>query len=232
MDTAAQIVADAAAIAKARGMLDQGGRFLQSSLNDLALHRNLKILLASTPITLTANVNGPFPLPLDYRRPYDFTYLVQGYDYQMNQISLESYDMLFKDQSVANYPASFATDLQGYSAIPATVAQVYVYPQSNQTLLATLRYFKKVAEMAAPLSSNALVPWFEDQEYLRVDVARQLMQVTDDERYGEFQKEADRLLLKHLLTEDDEQRLTKAIRLDPNQFRQGGRSRPTKQTVW
>ncbi len=228
MDTATQIVADAAAIAKARGMLSQAGRFLQSTLNDLALHRNLKVLMRSAPINFLQNNNGPYSLPLDYRRPYDLVYQVQGYQYEMDEISLERYDLLFKDQSVANYPTKFATDLAGQSAIPPTAALMLIYPQTNTAITATLRYFSKVAEMAAPLETNDKVPWFEDQEFLRVDTARQLMQITDDERYDAFVRESERLLLKHLLTEGDEQRLTKNIRLDPNQFNFGGHVKPTK----
>lgn len=235
MDSAAQICTDAAAIAKAKGFISFAGRFLQSTLNDLALHRNLKILLASAPVTLTQNLNGPFNLPLDYRRPYDFTYAVQGYEYEMDEISLEQYDLLFKDQSVANYPAKFATDLSGQSAIPTTAPLVFVYPQSNTTIQATLRYFKKTAEMVAPLETNPNVPWFEDQEYLRMDVARQLMHLTDDERLATWDGDdglVNQRLRRHLLTEGDEQRLTKAVRLDPNTFRPMGRIKATKVTVW
>jgi hypothetical protein len=235
MDSAKTIVTDACTIAKAPGFLSTGGRFLQSTLNDLALHRNLKSLLTKTPVTLIQNSNGPFSLPLDYLRPYDFTYTILGYTYEMEQIDLEKYDLLFKDQSVANFPIKFATDLSGDSAIPPTAPLVYVYPQSNATVTATLRYFKKIAEMAAPLETNVNVPWFEDQEYLRCDVARQLFAITDDERSGEFggpEGLCERLLRKHLLMEGDEQKVVKPIRLDPNTFRPGGRLRATKATIW
>jgi hypothetical protein len=228
VDPASTIVTDACAIAKARGMTSFGGRFLQSTLNDLALHRNLKVLMTSAPINFTANGNGPFSLPLDYRRPYDLVYQVQGYQYEMDEISLEIYDLLFKNSSIANYPTKFATDLSGYAANPVTAALMFIYPQSNSALTATLRYFKKIAEMTAPLETNQNIPWFEDQEYLRVDCARQLMQITDDERYQSFTTESERLLEKHLLTEGDEQRLTKNIRLDPNKFNFGGKVAPTK----
>jgi hypothetical protein len=228
MDSCATIVADAAAIAKARGMISQAGRFLQSTLNDLALHRNLKILLANTPIVLQPGTFGPYNLPSNYRRYYSFTYQLLGYPYKLDEISLEDFDLLSQSSILGGQPDSFATDLSGYSAVPAMPGLLQVYPQPSGIINTTFRYFQKVAEMAAPLETNAAVPWFEDQEYLRVDVARQLMQPTDDDRYQTYVAEAERLLEKHLLTEGDEQRLTHSIRLDPTKFRFGARLKPTK----
>ncbi len=231
MDSAQQICIDAAAIAKARGMSTFAGRFLQSTLNDLCLHRNLKINLTSVAVNFAANSNGPYNLPQAYLRPYDLTYTVQGYPYEMDQITLAQYDQLFQSSSIANYPTMYATDLRGLSAIPPTPPLLYVYPQSNSALNATLRYFIKQPEMAAPLDANANVPWFEDQDYLRADVARQLMMITDDERLGEFtgaEGICERMLRKHLIMEGDEVRLPKTIVLDPLRFRFGQNVKPTK----
>lgn len=235
MDSAAQICADARAIAKANGFTGQSGRFLQATLNDLALHRNLKILLSSVSIALTQGLNGPFNLPQNYQRPYDFYYSIDGEPYEIIQISLEQYDSYFKDQSVANYPVNFATDLSGLAAMPATPPKLYVYPQSNLTVNATMRYFLKQAELTAPLESSVTVPWFEDQEYLRMDVARQLMSITDDERFASWdgaEGVCERQLRKHLLMEGDEQTVVKRIKLDPNTFRMGRKVKATKATVW
>lgn len=235
MDSAATIVADGCRIAKARGMTAQGGRFLQSTLNDLALKRNLKVLLSSLPVTIPANINGPINFPLDYRRVYDWTYTLQGQPYWLDEISQQQYDYFEKDQSTAAYPAKFMTDLSGAIANPVTAPLAYVVPMSLNVIATTLRYFKKVAEMATPLENSAVVPWFEDQEYLRMDVARQLMQITDDERLDKWDGDEGLVmqrLRRHLLTEGDEQRLAKNIRLDPNQFRTAKHLRATKQTVW
>jgi hypothetical protein len=230
MDSCATIVSDACAIAKARGMLPQAGRFLQSTLNDLALHRNLKILLSSTPIALQPGTFGPYNLPANYRRYYSFSYQLLGYPYKLDEISLEDFDLLSQSALLGGEPDTFATDLSGQALVPPTAPLLYVYPQPSGVVNTTFRYFQKVAEMAPPLETNATLPWFEDQEYLRVDVARQVMQVTDDERYQTFVSEAERLLEKHLLTQGDEQRLTHSIRLDPTKFRFGGRLKLTKQS--
>ncbi len=235
MDTAAQICADACAIAKANGFKSQAGRYLQATLNDLALHRNLKQNLTSTPVVLAANSNGPFALPQNYLRPYDFYYSVNGEPYEITERTLEQYDAYFKDPSVANYPAIFATDLSGLAAEPATPPLMYVYPQSNLGVTATLRYFVNQTELTPPLENSTVVPWFVDQQYLVNDVARQLMRITDDERFASWDGPdgvCERQLRKHLLMEGDEQRVVHSIKLDPVRFRMGKNIKPTKATVF
>lgn len=231
MDSAQQICIDACAIAKARGFLAYAGRYLQSTLNDLCLHRNLKINLTSVPLNFLANSNGPIALPQAYLRPYDLIYSIDGEPYEMDQISLAQYDGLYQSASIANYPAMYATDLRGLAANPATPPLMYVYPQSNSALVATLRYFVKQPELVAPLENNVNVPWFEDQDYLRADVARQLMMITDDERLAEFVGPdgiCDKMLRKHLIMEGDEVRLPKNIKLDPMRFRFNKHVKATK----
>ena len=79
--TAAQIVADALAIAKCPGFTSQGGRALNLVLSDLVLHRNLKVNLVSNPITVLANTNGPFNLEPDYLRTYEMVYYINDQPY-------------------------------------------------------------------------------------------------------------------------------------------------------
>jgi hypothetical protein len=107
--TAAQIVTLACQIAKCPGFTSQGGQQLNLALNDLVLHRDLKMNRVKTTIAITVASNGPFTLPTDYLRTYDLFYTVNNFPYFLFPMSQEQYDRLFKDPSIANYPYSYAT---------------------------------------------------------------------------------------------------------------------------
>ena len=59
-----------------------------------------------------------------------------------------------------------------------------------------------------------------------------MMKITDDDRYGQFVAVGEQLLMKHLLTEGDEQQVVKSVQLDPRRFKVGGSNRPTKLDPW
>ena len=223
--TAAQIVAKACSIAHVPGFTQQGGQDLNLTLNDLCQHRNLKMLRKTTTITISVASNGPFTLPTDYYRVYDFFYTVNNFPYKLNELSQEQYDMLFKDPSIANYPQWYATDLTNQQTQSAPL--IYVYPQSTSALSATLRYFVNMADISSPESSST-VPWFPDQDYLINATAMRLMKLADDARKPEFEAAGEKMLLKHLVIEGDEQHVAHKIRLDPTAFNLNRALRPTK----
>lgn len=225
MITSAQIVALACQIAKCPGFISQGGQQLNLALNDLVLHRDLKMNRVPTTIAVSAASNGPFTLATDYLRTYDLFYTINNFPYFLYPMSQEQYDQLFKDPSIANYPYCFTTDLTAQATQSA--GSLYIYPQSNTALSLTHRYMINRADIATPESSST-VPWFPDQDYLLHATATRLMKITDDGRYDKFVADGEAMLRTHLIMEGDEQMVVKEVRLDPQRFHSNRTLRPTK----
>lgn len=225
MLTSAQIVTVALQIAKCPGFTQQGGQQLNLALNDLVLHRDLKLNRVKASITAQAGSNGPFSLEADYLRTYDLFYTVNNFPYFLFPLSQEEYDQLFKDPSIANYPYCYTTDLTNQAV--QTAGNLYIFPQSNSLLTLTHRYMINRADIATP-ESSAAVPWFPDQDYLIHATALRLMKITDDQRQESFKAEGENMLRTHIIMEGDEQQVVKSIRLDPQRFHLNRSLRPTK----
>lgn len=225
MITAAQIVTLACQIAKCPGFTQQGGQCLNLALDDLVLHRDLKMLRQQETINIQIGINGPFTLPADYLRTYDLFYTVNNFPYFLYPLSQEEYDQLFKDPSIANYPYAYTTDLTGQQT--QGPSQLFIFPQSTSALAMTHRYMIKMPDIATPESSGT-VPWFPDQDYLVHATAMRLMKITDDARYDTFVKTGEEMLRTHIIMEGDEQKVVKSVRLDPNRFHMNRTLRPTK----
>ena len=223
--TSAQIVTDACQIAKCPGYTAQAGRALNLVLSDLVLHRNLKVNLITSSINIPANSFGPFNLEVNYLRTYDMFYVVSGTPYFLEPCTLKEIDSENYQSGVTNYPYEWASDLSG---VPTTgYGFLYIYPATGSGLTVTHRYYTQQADIVNPVVST-VVPWFPDQDYLVMATAMRMMRITDDDRYDKYVMECDKLLLKHLMMEGDEQQVVKEVRLDPRRFRVGGSSRPTK----
>ncbi len=225
MLSSAQIVQRACEIAKCPGFTQQGGQYLNLTLQDLVLHRDLKMLRKQETIAITVGSNGPFALPTDYLRTYDLFYTVNNFPYFLFPMSQEQYDQLFKDPSIANYPYAYTTDLTAQQTQAA--GSLFIFPQSTTPLSLTHRYMVQMPDVTTPELSSA-TPWFPDQNYLITATAMRLMQTTDDARYEAFKNDCDRLLMTHLIMEGDEQKVVKEIRLDPQRFHMNRTLRPTK----
>ena len=225
MLTAAQIVADACTIAKAPGFTAIGGRQLNLVLNDLVLHRDLKVNRKMSTFTAQAGSNGPFALGSDYLRTYDMFFEVNNFPYFLFPMGQDQFDALFKDPSIANYPYAYATDL-GSSATQSAVS-VLIYPQSNSQLTISHRYMVNRPDLPTP-ESSAVIPWFQDQDYLVHATATRIMKITDDQRWPTFVKQGEDMLQTHLIMDGDEQQVVKSIKLDPQRFHVNRALRPTK----
>lgn len=225
MITATQICSLARTIAKAPGYTVQSGQFLNLVLDDLVLHRDLKMNRVEQTITVQAGSNGPFALQTDYLRTYDLFYTVNNFPYMLYPLSQEEYDGLFKDPSIANYPYCYTTDLTNQAT--QTACELFIYPQSNSSLSMTHRYMIKRADISSPESSST-VPWFDDQDYLIHATAMRLMKITDDARYERFRADGEAMLKLHIIMEGDEQKVVKEMRLDPQRFHLNRSMRPTK----
>lgn len=227
--SASQIVADALAISKCPGFTAQGGRALNLVLDDLVQHRNLKVNLVSASIPVAANTNGPFTLETDYLRTYELMYMIEDQPYFLQPSNRKQFDSEPNKSTTSNYPYEWATDLSPVAV--GSPGLLYIYPQSNTGLTLTHRYMLQRPSISTP-ETSASVPWFSDQDYLIQATALRIMRITDDARYALFEKECERLLEIHLLTEGDEQQVVKEVALDPRRFRVGGSSRPTKLEPW
>lgn len=230
MITSAQIVTQACTICKAPGMTSLGGQCLNLALNDLVLHRDLKVNRYSAAVTVQANSNGPFDLPANYLRTYDLFYTQNDLPYFLRPISMEEYDAEFKDPQISNYPYEYATDLQPQAETPDTgLPLLYIYPQSSGQIELTHRYMINRPDISSPESSSE-IPWFQDQDYLIHATATRLMKITDDQRYEAFITAGDKMLMTHIIMEGDEQQVVKEVRLDPKRFRIRRWLKPTKVT--
>ena len=228
---AQQIVQRACAIAKCPGWLSQGGIYLNMVLEDLWLHRDLKINRVTEPLVVAANNYGPFTLPLNYLRTYDLFFLQNNLPYFLHPISTEEWDQEFKDPSIANYPYEFMTLLYDETTAQAnnSAGQIFIYPQSSGQITLTHRYMVKQPDISTPESST-VIPWFPDQNYLIKATAVELMGETDDTRQESFRAQCEAMLRTHLIMEGDEQAVVKSIRLDPRRFHTNRTLKPTKIT--
>lgn len=228
---AQQIVQMACSICKCPGFTQQGGLFLNMTLEDLWLHRDLKINRVTESIPVQANNFGPFTLPLNYLRTYDLFFSQNNLPYFLNPISTEQYDQEFKDPSIANYPYEFMTILVDETTAQSqgSAGQLFIYPQSSGAITLTHRYMVKQPDINAPETST-VIPWFPDQDYLITATASRLMQITDDTRRDKFLADCERMLRIHLIMEGDEQQVVKSVRLDPRRFHSNRSLKPTKIT--
>lgn len=228
---ASQIVARACAIAKCPGFIQQGGIYLNMVLEDLWLHRDLKINRVTEFVTVQANNYGPFTLPLNYLRTYDLFFQQNNLPYFLNPISTEEWDQEFKDPSIANYPYEYMTILldETSAQAAASAGSLYIYPQSSGQIVLTHRYMVKQPDITAPETST-VIPWFPDQNYLIKATAVELMGETDDTRQESWRAQCEAMLRTHLIMEGDEQAVVKSVRLDPRRFHSNRTLKPTKIT--
>lgn len=226
--SAAQICQLARQIAKApAGYLQQSGAMLNLVMQDLVLKRDLRVNLIVETIPVATNSNGPFNLAANHLRTYDMFFQLNGITFFLNPVELAQYDAEVASPQLANYPYEYAVD----SSPQATgLPQIfYIYPQCNQAITLTHRYFNRQPEIVSP-ELSALVPWFIDQDYLVHATATRLMAITDDTRYTSFLAIGEEMLRKYLIMEGDKRNLTARVKLDPQLFKRQRSSRPTKET--
>lgn len=229
------------------GQVSIAGQDLNLTLQNLWLHRDLKVNRVTQFITPAGGSYGPFPLESDYQRTYDLFFPLplsgsnasSGQPQFLDQVTMEQFDMEFKDVSTTDYPYEFATDLslQAQTAATAQVSAItpgatsagwlYIYPQSPGNITLTHRYMCSQPDITNPAQSST-VPWFVDQDYLITATAARMMQLTGDSRRAEFLEEAERLLKPYLIMEGDEQKTVRGIKLDPRKFHYKRGLKPTK----
>jgi len=224
--TSALIVAEALAIAKCPGFTAQGGRALNLVLQDLVMHRNLKVnLIVGSMGVIPAGSLGPFDLPANYLRMYDLFYVVDDTPYFLTQTNKLHYDSHPGKASIRGNPSEWSSNL---SFVATGGLPVFtIFPASNSQITLQGRYFCRRDDISVPETSQT-IPWFEDQDYLIQATALRMMRITDDSRYGIFEGNCTRMIRDHLFKEGDEQQVLKTIGLDPLRFKSGSRLKATK----
>jgi hypothetical protein len=243
--SAAQICLLAGQIAKGPGMTAIAGQYLNVILTDLWKKRDLMINRVTVPLIVQAASYGPFALPADYNRTYDIFYqipaspggTVSSITQFLASATMQEFDSEFKSPSIINYPYEFAndmsTDAQTWSGgttgsgTLTSAGQMFIYPQSSGQLTLTHRYMKRQPDIVTP-ETSALIPWFEDQQYLIHETAAYLMGVTGDDREDSYHAKAENILRPYLIMEGSEQAAVKMITLDPRHFHFARGIKPTK----
>jgi hypothetical protein len=220
MQTAQQIVTLATQIAKCPGMTQQTGQMLNILLSRLAYQYDNNLLRKSGTISVVNQ--GPYNLPPDYLRMRQVTYLLNGVSFDVVQIPLEKYNDLVQTTGLTStYPYNFAID----SSVTPNI--LYLYPPPSQAFTLNILYMSAPSDITSPETSTS-IPWFPHQDYLIHALATEMMKITDDTRYGDFEAVSDELLRRYMRMADDDEGYCKTVKLDPNSFRTGGRVRPTK----
>ena len=235
--TYAQIIDLACTDAHAPGMQAIAGEKLTSLLGSLSLNRNLAICrgvyyftfnpsLISSPNQALLPGSGPYNLPADYLRTEmgDAFFMLNGVPYDLVPIDLEEFDMQVQQMGIQNYPRWFTTDVSQSPPV------AYFYPPAFAAFPVTIRYFRKMPEVATPESSNA-IPWFPDQSILQLMLTAHMMVTTDDSRAGQMMASAGQMLSEYLRLEGDRGGRTTRIKKDPRSFGSSWQNLPMSKTV-
>ncbi|MCK5603832.1 hypothetical protein KAR91_18230 [Candidatus Pacearchaeota archaeon] len=217
--TASQIVSAACMIAKVPGYAVQGGVYLNMLLSSLCQEYDFDIIKEEQ--TVTFNGDSGYPLNSDHLRTKEVFYNVNGSIFELFQIPIEKYHVLFNGSGVSNYPKMYATDV---STTPHTIL---FYPPPSITIDATVTYYPEKDTISSPETSSE-VPWFLNQEYLIRKVSALLMLTTDDVRQLSEERSTEKILSKILTMADDKGGFPTTIKFDKTRFRSGVNTGPSK----
>lgn len=240
--TAAQIVSLACQDAAAPGYTSQAGQLLNVVLQNLCEGWDFDAAKGTTvfnfnPGTLTnpalyPNVQpggGPYALPQDFLRMVDSTdatWYLQGTPYPMIPCDLSEYDNMVQQAGQQSYPYIFATD------VSQQPANLLVWPPASGAYQCLIRYYRLMPDITTPESSST-IPWFRNTNYLRVQLAAELMGITDDSRRTEWLNRAEAILLAYMKRKDDNGDRAVCVKLDRRTFRNNfGQLKDTKQVGW
>lgn len=221
--TAAQVITQANQIAKTPGYTSQAGQALNYLLQELATNN----VLFNTRKSITIGLTGPatYPLPLDYQNMETVVYYQSGSPFYLYQIPLAQWDTSYQNLGQTNYPYAWATDT---STTPTTL---YVYPWPTISVTLNLRYFSVITDIPTPETSSS-IPWFPYSRYLVHMVATEMMKLSDDSRYKDFEIVGKEMLLEFLKNTNDVQGYAQQATLDRRMFRPVNLVRATKQIPW
>lgn len=214
-----QILTRACKIAKAPGYLVQAGQYLNLVLQSLS--QDYDFDFTKKPQTINLNTNQAYDLNSDCLRVKEVFYNVGGIIFYLFQIPIETMNALSKPPGSSNFPDRYAVDV---STTPNTII---FYPPPSITNAVDINYYPQMPDIAAP-ETDTTVPWFPNQEYLIHKVAAKLMLETDDERQPLFDKQAEEMLSKFLVMDDDKENFSPTVKLSRERFRKAFNYNPNK----
>ncbi len=240
--TCAQLISLACSDAAAPGYTAQAGQLLNVVLQNLCENWNFDAAKGTTVFNFspstTTNPNlypnvqpggGPYALPADFLRMVDdkdAIWYLNGVPYPMIPCDLSQYDNLVQQSNLQSYPYIFATDV---SQAPANLL---VWPPASGAYQCMIRYYRLMPDITTPESSGT-VPWFRNTNYLRVQLAAELMGITDDTRREDWLNRATSILQAYLKLKDDDSNRAQEVKLDRRRFRgPGANLRNTKTIGW
>lgn len=236
--TAQQICGLAMQDAKAPGYTEQAGVFLNVTLQSLCQNFDLDVARGTTffnfdtALAYVANPNvitgSAYNLPADYlRADYgDVFWTLQGVPYPLINFELFEFDMMVQQAGLQSYPYAFATDMSQSPPV------MYVYPPPSGDYPVTVRYRRQMPDIVDP-SNSTVVPWFPNTDYLRVQVAAELMGITEDSRRETWLARAEEILTAYLKMKDDKSNRAQTVKLDRRYFGPAFNRLPnTKRVGW
>ena len=253
--TAAQICALSRQDARCPGFTSQSGQLLNMILSDLCQNYDFDVARQNVAFTfqpgqLNSQGQAYQNLPANYLRGIrnGSYYTISGVPYPMIPCDfVEEYNMLVEQAGLSNFPVYYATDmsLTGVANSPigaggALVPVMLFWEIPSGGYPANIYYYSQMPDIATPETSS-VVPWFPSQEYLRTELAGQLMKLTDDERVDTFlSSDEDRhpsgsrvVLRRYLQLKDDKSTRVQQVQLDRRRFgAQFSRLKNTKQIGW
>lgn len=246
--TSAQIVARACQRARVPGYSQQGGQYLNLTLQELAQRYDFEFIRQTATVTIgpgmgTGPNNAFYAVPLTnpavgYLRTYDVFYTINGTCFWLTpyDAGLSDYDQQFQGAGINDYPYKYITRLTP----EVSAAQIGFYPPPNISIPVTVRFFPQLGDIGSgawttgsytdnlPPEQATLVPWFPNTRYLITQVTAQLMEDTDDPRAEKTYEIAEGILSGFLAMDDDKEGRVRRVTLDPNFFRGNGVVKLTK----
>lgn len=240
--TSAQIVALACQDAAAPGYTAQAGQLLNVILQNLCENWNFDAAKGTTVFNFNASVltnpllypnvqpgGGPYQLPTDFLRmvdPKSAIWFLNGVPYPMVPCDLSEYDNEVQQAGLQSYPYVFATD------VSQQPANLLVWPPASGSYQCMIRYYRLMPDIASPETSST-IPWFRNTNYLRVQLAAELMGIVDDTRRNEWLDRATNILLAYTKMKDDNSDRAQMVKLDRRIFKHSWSSlKNTKSVGW
>lgn len=218
MLNASQIIDQANQISKTIGYTSQAGRALNYILNGLANNYDFAVLRKTANPSIGSS---SYSLPTDYLRMRELFYNINGAIHIPNQVPLKDYDAEFQGTGIASYPYEYATDI---NTSPVTL---YLYPPPSGSFQFTIRYNSIPADIVTPETSTS-VPWFQYTEYLIHSVATEMMKLSDDTRWTQFEEMKLKMLRDYLKMVNDQENYTNTVQKDGRFWKSGRSAKPTK----
>lgn len=230
----AQIVALSCQVAKCPNFTSQAGQLLNAILRDLCQNYDLdlaKKFLAFNfatagggPRNVPAGA-GPNYLPADFLRTAkdDVVYTINGVPYPMTPVDNAEYDWFVQNSGLQSYPTFYSVFFDQVQSGGVPYMQVWVPAAGAYPV--TMNYYCMMPQVATP-ETDASIPWFPAQSYLRTRLQGELCLLTGDDRAEGFLTDDERqnpmgagvLLRKYLLMKDDAANRPKTVSRDRRRF--------------